>query len=639
VKARTLLALLALLFVSACASTTRLPDDYERPTPFPSGVLDRFCYEAAPVVDELTLTLESNSYRVYEVSIEAGLDQSDDDSPVTFEFYEPKGEGPWPVAMLLPILNGQKHMMRPFASHFVGNGYAVIIVDTVQRKSLLEDMIEPDRAIRQTVLRHRRVIDWAEARPGLDLSRLGVFGASLGGFNALYLAAFDDRVSVVSPALTGGPLAEVLANSDERRIVRAVTGLKEELGLDDEQLRAYLVEKIETDTLRVAPHVNADRVLMVLAKFDDAVPYENQLALYEAMGEPEAITLPTGHVTAAAYLFYLRSRVREFFDRKFAEEAGHGTAALPPVYCGNSQDMQEDALIDRTRATVHNVISGAAQRFDSFFGATELAEGSNVSRGSLSAGGQYDERNGFRERVRLRARIALPALRERTRLIIGRGNAEDMIDGTSTDAVDTLPSRFDDFEDEDWLIGVGFARDRNFVRGWDFSVGVAMRTPLEPYARATYRWNRSFGDAWQWQVRPRFFVQSQRGAGVSLTNILDFAASKRWMLRSWTILTGEQDIDGVGWTQQFTAYQSVSDKTAMSYSLFGTGETDAEVPVQDYGFELRYRRRIAREWLFIELLAFVAWPREFLDEKRERNPGVGIEFEMQFGDWPGRPPR
>ena len=28
-----------------------------------------------------------------------------------------------------------------------------------------------------------------------------------------------------------------------------------------------------------------------------------------------------------------------------------------------------------------------------------------------------------------------------------------------------------------------------------------------------------------------------------------------------------------------------------------------------------------------------------LVEERERNIGVGIEFEMQFGDWPGRSPQ
>ena len=66
------------------------------------------------------------------------------------------------------------------------------------------------------------------------------------------------------------------------------------------------------------------------------------------------------------------------------------------------------------------------------------------------------------------------------------------------------------------------------------------------------------------------------------------------------------------------------------------GETRNEVKTQDYGLELRYRKRISREWLFIELSTRVSWPREFLEEVRERNIGVGIDFEMQFGDWSGR---
>ena len=109
------------------------------------------------------------------------------------------------------------------------------------------------------------------------------------------------------------------------------------------------------------------------------------------------------------------------------------------------------------------------------------------------------------------------------------------------------------------------------------------------------------------------------------------------MLRSWTTLQVEEEVEGLGWTQQFTAYHSISDRTAMSYNLFATGETDADVPLGDYGFELRFRRRISRDWLFVELLGFVTWPKEFVDEIRESNLGAGIEFEMQFGDWPGRP--
>ena len=309
------------------------------PDSLPRSYLSQFCYRSEPIVDSLTLVKEKKSYRVFEASLEAGLDGFDDDSPITFEFYEQLENAPSPVVLVLPILNGQKHIVRPFATHFANNGYAVVIVDTVQRDTLLDDLANPEAAIRQTIQRHRRVIDWVESRPDLDVARLGVFGVSLGGFNALFLAALDERVSVVSPALVGGSLPFVLVTSNERRIKEAVAGAKAELSMDDEELKKYLTDNIESDPLMIAPHVNADRVLMVLAKFDKAVPYESQLKLREVMGEPEAITLPTGHITAAAYLFYLRSRVREFFDRKLAEPGAHGTAIVPTTICSSSSQI------------------------------------------------------------------------------------------------------------------------------------------------------------------------------------------------------------------------------------------------------------------------------------------------------------
>jgi len=177
------------------------------------------------------------------------------------------------------------------------------------------------------------VIDWVETRPDLDASRIAVFGASLGGFNALYLSAMDPRVSVATTALVGGSLPYVLVNSDERRIVEATEAAKARLSMDDEQLLDFLGDKIETDVLALAAHMNADRVLMVLTKYDTTVPYDSQLRLRDAMGSPEAITLPTSHNMAAAYLFYLRSRILKFFDRKLSEESDHGTAVMPNDLC------------------------------------------------------------------------------------------------------------------------------------------------------------------------------------------------------------------------------------------------------------------------------------------------------------------
>ena len=335
IRPPALLVLAAMAFgsISGCASHTYLESDYETPDPLPRAYVSQFCYQASPVAGTLSLLKEKRSYRIYEGSIEAGIDGFDDDSPITFEFYEQIGDAPAPVAIVLPILNGQKHLVRPFATHFAKHGYAVVIVNNLQRRTLLQDLADPEPAIRQAIQRHRRVIDWVESRSDLDASRVAVFGPSLGGFNALFVASLDERVKVVVPALAGGPLPGVLMDSDERRIKEAVDAAKTELSMDDEQLMQHLVDKIQSDPLMLAPHVNANRVLMVLAKHDKAVPYESQVRLWQAMGEPEAISLPTGHVTAAAYLFYLRSQVRKFFDRKLAESDAYGTAVIADGVC------------------------------------------------------------------------------------------------------------------------------------------------------------------------------------------------------------------------------------------------------------------------------------------------------------------
>jgi len=332
-QVRTLFFVVVVCNLSACASIESLPDNYQTPAPLPDAYLKQFCYPAVPVQSKLTLVKDKTSYRVFTGAIESAPVDLDDETPITFEFYEQKGSGHSPVVLIMPILNGQKDLMRPFAKHFARKGYAVVIIDTVQRRTLLQDLKDPEPAIYRSIQRHRRVIDWVETRSDIDAGRLALFGASLGGFNALFLAALDERVSAAALALVGGSLPDVLVKSNERRVEEAISQIKKELSLNDEALIAYLEEKIATDPLVLAPHMNAERVLLVQAKHDKAVPFPRQIELREAMARPETITLPTGHITAAAYLFYLRSRTGKFFDRKLAEESTYGTAIMPASTC------------------------------------------------------------------------------------------------------------------------------------------------------------------------------------------------------------------------------------------------------------------------------------------------------------------
>lgn len=296
----------------------------------------------------------------------------------------------------------------------------------------------------------------------------------------------------------------------------------------------------------------------------------------------------------------------------------------------------DQAMIDTTQKTVHNIVRGAATRVDGFFGSSELASEASVRQGRISLGGEYDNYHGFRERLRFKARVRLPAMRERLNLVLGRGDADELVDGSDDENITSLPGRFNDIDDSDWLFGVGYSRDGTLTRGWDFGVGIRLASPLEPYARATYRWHTSFNDKWLWRVRPRLFWQSDRGYGASLQSILDYHPGEDWLFRFYTLLVGDDRIQGMEWTSKLSAFQKVSDKSAVAYSLYHTGQTGAVVQPSDYGLELRYRREFLREYLFVEFLTYLSWPRELITDERKITPGVGIEFEMQFGDWPGR---
>ena len=323
--------------LSSCASVEPLERPYPVALPMPAGVAERFDYEAGKVNAELVLEKENSTYRVFSGEFPPDIAGSDDNSPITFEYYEQVGQEHAPVILVLPILNGQKIVVRPFATYFANNGYNAVIVDTVQRKTLLDDMLEPEAAIRRTAIRHRRVLDWIETVPEIDQDKVAVFGASLGGFNALFLTAADKRVGAAALALVAGDLPFVLANSSEGRIIDAANGAMETLQTDREGLRQYLEENIRSDPMTLARYMDPGHVLMVLAKFDDAVHYEKQLELLDAMGNPESITLPTGHVTTSAYLFYLRSRVLEFFDRRFGVAEGRRASIDPGTEPGNGR--------------------------------------------------------------------------------------------------------------------------------------------------------------------------------------------------------------------------------------------------------------------------------------------------------------
>jgi hypothetical protein len=136
-------------------------------------------------------------------------------------------------------------------------------------------------------------------------------------------------------------------------------------------------------------------------------------------------------------------------------------------------------------------------------------------------------------------------------------------------------------------------------------------------------------------LRPIVYWRSEEKFGSTLHVDLDQMLSERVMLR-WANYgnVAEEEVDGLEWESSMFLFHALSNRRAITYRALILGETKAEETLNNYGFEVRYRQRVLREWLFFELITGVTWPKYFADEAREANIGVGAGFEMYFGPVP-----
>ncbi len=309
-------------------------------------------------------------------------------------------------------------------------------------------------------------------------------------------------------------------------------------------------------------------------------------------------------------------------------------APMPEVATCAEPGSDQNAWIDKVQKGVYTSVCSTARWFDGLFGNPRFDQDSDDTFGRLGLFEQYDRRDQLDTRVRLRARYAFPNLKKRVRLTLGRGDEQELVEERPTGSDNPAPASFQSVDDDAWLLGLGYSKQDGLENGFDFGVGVRLRAPVDPYVKATYRHNFVFRGDTLLRFRETPFWRDSRGFGATTQVSLDHLATDRVLLRWSNLGTVAEDTEGLDWGTSFSLYQDLSGRKAISYTALVQGETGADVPLQNYGVETRYRQNVFRRWLFMEVSASLTWPREELTEDREINPGIGIGFEMYFGPVP-----
>lgn len=272
--------------------------------------------------------------------------------------------------------------------------------------------------------------------------------------------------------------------------------------------------------------------------------------------------------------------------------------------------------------------------FDGLFGDTHDFDESQVS-GLMTFGAEYTEYRDFDPRLRLRVRAPLPNLSSRWDLLLGRVDEEAFIRDTQPEdtAVYNPGLVPRDEDDTEWLLGLGHRR-KDSRKGWDYSAGIRLRTPPRPYVKAQYYYNEPFTERTDLRFRQTFFWRLDEGFGTTSRGDLSHVLTLRDVLRWEGVATVSEERDGLFWYAGQTWYHLFEEGSdAISLLAFIRGETRDEVPLQEYGFNLLWRRPLDGEWLYLSAGPSVTWPRYREEESRELSLGFGVWVELQFGDY------
>jgi hypothetical protein len=185
---------------------------------------------------------------------------------------------------------------------------------------------------RISVINIRQVVDWAETRPEIDISRIGIAGVSFGGYVSGIALGLDKRLKSGAMLVACGNQEKVGYTRSTKRIPR--WNVTEEVYREAQRSYLAYVNEVSArgfenvqplkssyffDPYTFSPRIKEKPVFLANALWDEYFPREAAKDFWQACGRPEQLWLPSGHATA--WLFYplIRNKVLKLFKQAFSK--------------------------------------------------------------------------------------------------------------------------------------------------------------------------------------------------------------------------------------------------------------------------------------------------------------------------------
>lgn len=236
---------------------------------------------------------------------------------VTAHWYRPTREHARNACgiVCLPIQGGDYEVSTLFAETFTKRGFHTL---RLERRAEWLDPEVPLDTLAQLVPRFvsdiGRAIDAWLDRDGAPTT-IGLFGVSMGAMTGTLLAAADGRIQAQTLCIGGGELADILRDGRDTELDAWRDAITDSLGGPEAFDQAVAQHVTGIGVLDAAKQLDPDRTLFIGARFDQVVPWSASVRLWDAIGKPKRITLPTGHYSAVVGVPWIKFAATRHFDR------------------------------------------------------------------------------------------------------------------------------------------------------------------------------------------------------------------------------------------------------------------------------------------------------------------------------------
>ena len=312
--------LIVCLSFSGCI-TYDAPPDADPPKNGSNPVLSHdFDYIPDPTPPQVGIPKSEGRFTVTEVVFHTNRQSTHPDlkNPlIPTRFYQPTVPGPRPAVVILPVTRGD-YPTKAVAAYLADHGIASLLF--MSRSTFTgtagKDFSMLAAQFHDYVVEVRQALDWLVLQPSIDTDRIGLIGMSLGAIVGSLTAGVDPRIRSEVLLLGGGDLPGIIFSTNERAFVKMRKRLMEEHQSSPEALKQDAEKTLAAvEPLNYARRLPPSNILMINAYFDKAIPRFYTLALWEKIGKPHLVFVPTGHYTAAFFIWYAEAKAYEHFKK------------------------------------------------------------------------------------------------------------------------------------------------------------------------------------------------------------------------------------------------------------------------------------------------------------------------------------